>query len=80
MSGVKTSLKLAEIQQLAPQVIGLETEFISYVDEGGPLSESEGGSLNWFLAETFEPDQFGASSFFGSGGRIIEVGPRLGRS
>ncbi|MDD5071479.1 MAG: phosphoribosylformylglycinamidine synthase [Patescibacteria group bacterium] len=42
------------------------------------MSESEGGSLNWFLAETFEPDQFGASSFFGSGGRIIEVGPRLG--
>ena len=48
------------------------------VDIEEELNEEEKIKLNWLLAETFEPENFKESSFFGCiVGEIIELGPRL---
>jgi phosphoribosylformylglycinamidine synthase len=78
ISGIKTSLKLAEIQLVAPEVVDLRTELSYYVDVKERLDESENQKLKWLLAETFEAEQFGTRSFLEVGGKVIEVGPRLG--
>jgi len=78
LSEIKAGLKLGEIQQIAPQVSGLETEMHFYVEISAPLTEEEHQRLNWLLAETFEPDQFGSISFLRTNSEIIETGPRLG--
>ncbi|MFA5197663.1 MAG: phosphoribosylformylglycinamidine synthase [Patescibacteria group bacterium] len=77
LSGVKTDLRLTEIKQIATQAIDLETELIFYVDVKECLTKEENMELNWFLAETFDPDQFGIKSFLETDGKIIEVGPRV---
>ncbi len=78
LSEVKTRLKLAEIQEIAPQVVGLRTEWRYYVAVSEPLNPEEEQELNWFLAETFEPRQFGPQSFLRKDGLVAEVGPRRG--
>ena len=77
LSEIKTGLKLTEIRQIVPRAVGLKTELIFYVDVKEPLTEEESRELDWYLAETYEPDQFGIRSFFEANGKVVEVGPRL---
>ncbi|HTW97030.1 MAG TPA: phosphoribosylformylglycinamidine synthase [Candidatus Methylomirabilis sp.] len=78
MSAVKTAAKLAEIQRIEPRVIGLQTEWKFYVDVSAPLDEAENERLNFFLAETYEPEKCGVTTFFGEKGSVTEIGPRAG--
>ncbi|MDD5528212.1 MAG: phosphoribosylformylglycinamidine synthase [Patescibacteria group bacterium] len=77
LSGVKTGLRLAEIQAIASGAVGLKTELSFYVDVKEPLNETENERLRWLLAETFEPKQFGTKSFLEAAGKVIEIGPRV---
>jgi phosphoribosylformylglycinamidine synthase len=54
------------------------TEHCFYVASERPLNDRETDALRWLLAETFEPDGFGSSSFLDPWlGEILEVGPCL---
>jgi phosphoribosylformylglycinamidine synthase len=78
LSEEKTARALAEIKAIAPEVSGLKTETCFYVDVKEPLNEVENEHLKWLLAETFEPEKFGVSSFLPENGKIM-VGPRKSR-
>jgi phosphoribosylformylglycinamidine synthase len=66
--------------QIAGRPVGpVATEFCFYVDEGGrTLDTRDLEVLQYLLAETFEPEQFGRASFIdGRFATVLEYGPRL---
>jgi phosphoribosylformylglycinamidine synthase len=65
-------------QRVSPVISAIDTEYCFNVDATGDLGPEEHRVLAWLLGETFEPDQFGLSSFLdGGGGTVLEVGPRM---
>ncbi len=68
---------LHELRQVGlSDIEDIESEFCFniYPDE---LSEEKLGTLAWLLRETFEPAQFGQTSFLDGNGDVLEVGPRM---
>jgi phosphoribosylformylglycinamidine synthase len=58
--------------------VDAELEHCFYVERRTPLSAAQEATLSWLLAETFEPERFGRTSFLtGGGAACVEVGPRL---
>ncbi|MFA6322026.1 MAG: phosphoribosylformylglycinamidine synthase [Candidatus Buchananbacteria bacterium] len=76
LSASETRKLLAKIQELAPSVTGLETEYRFYIESNDPIQPKEGRMLIWFLREQFEPQFFGQDSLLNKPGATIEVGPR----
>lgn len=60
---------------------GLQTEYCFYVQTEEPLSAEEQHRLIWLLSETFQPEQFGWSSFLkahlNTHSVLLEIGPRF---
>lgn len=85
----KNSLLSAVRQKVLAGITDIETEYCFNVGTTDTLSHEEQKVLQWLLAETFEPEHFSEHSFLtdtppmpplakgGSGGVIIEVGPRM---
>jgi len=72
--------RLLEIarQNVSSTISAIETEYCYNIDATDDLGPAEYGVLAWLLAETFEPDRFGPSSFLdGEEGTVLEVGPRM---
>ena len=78
---------LQRLTDEAPEakLLSIESEFCFYVDlvssagEVKALDEREKEVATWLLRETFEPDQFGATSFLSEASEhdiIMEFGPR----
>ncbi len=61
----------------AGKVQGLHSEYCYNIESADILSEDKRKILEWLLAETFQPDCFGASSFLKGKGVLLEVGPRM---
>ena len=60
------------------RLAAVDTEVCFNVDAARSLTPAELEVLRWLLAETFEPDGFGPTTFLGSvDGVVLEVGPRL---
>lgn len=82
LSPIKARLLLEDIKALSPGAKSMQTELRFYVEVSSPLTAAEQASLDWLLAETFEPDQYGDSTFLKPPGKsvqkIFEVGPRPG--
>jgi phosphoribosylformylglycinamidine synthase len=61
----------------------METEYCFNIQLAAPLTDAEGETLRWLLAETFEPRLFSAVSFLedikrkGAAAVLFEVGPRM---
>jgi len=72
---LKSLLSRAQ-RHIGLQVSGIETEFCFNVEVADELKPREMKLLIWLLSETFEPNNFGRSSFLDSSD-VIEVGPRL---
>ena len=65
-------------KRVSPDVRDIHTEFCFNILLKDGLSEPRAEILRWLLAETFQPEAFGASSFLQPNqGQIFEVGPRL---
>ncbi len=70
-------------ERVAPDVEDIESEFCFYVETAGGLSAGELETLQWLLAETFEPENLSSRSFLEDGGTapassfVVEVGPRM---
>ena len=62
---------------MSATVTGLDTEHCFYVEAEKELSSEEMSKLRWLLSETFEPEQFGDSTFLEGDGQALEVGPRM---
>ena len=85
----KHGLLSAVRQTVLPGIKDIETEYCFNVGTTDALTNEEQKVLQWLLAETFEPEHFSDTSFLtdtppmppltkgGSGGVIIEVGPRM---
>ena len=52
-------------------------EYCFNVQTSAPLTVEELGILRWLLAETFDIDNFGETSFLEPVKGVIEIGPRL---
>jgi phosphoribosylformylglycinamidine synthase len=64
--------------RVAPDIETIETEHCFNVGVDGTFGAPEMEVLRWLLAETFEPDRFGLTSFLNpTTGEVFEVGPRL---
>ncbi len=68
-------LRRAE-ERLSVGVLDLEAEVCFNVEAFPSLQPDEETALRWLLAETFEPERLGQSSFLAPG-EVLEVGPRL---
>ena len=55
----------------------LRTEYCYNIETVKPLSTREFTILKWLLAETFEPEKLGPSSYLTGKGQTLEVGPRM---
>jgi phosphoribosylformylglycinamidine synthase len=78
LSAAQTAALLRRAQAgPAPSLTGIDTEFCFNIAAARALTAAEMDVLRWLLAETFEPQGFGHRSFLGSGGRVLEVGPRM---
>jgi phosphoribosylformylglycinamidine synthase len=78
LSAAQTAALLRRAQAgPAPSLTGIDTEFCFNIAAARPLTAPEMDVLRWLLAETFEPEGFGAASFLAPDGRILEVGPRM---
>jgi len=67
-------------ERVSPDVEDIETEYCFYVETADGLSSGELRTLQWLLAETFEPENLSAESFLRPGGTdafVVEVGPRM---
>jgi phosphoribosylformylglycinamidine synthase len=80
----KNALTEAKISQILAKWNGpaikagnIKTETCFYVEIDGELTPGNESKLIWLLAETFEPQNFGESSFILSSPTIFETGPRL---
>ena len=63
-------------------IIDIETELCFNIDASGSLTDTELKTLQWLLAETFEPENFSDESFLNSklithNSELFEVGPRM---
>lgn len=56
---------------------GQDFEFCFNVETTALLTTAERQTLQWLLAETFQPEQFNQSPFLSIGSHVIELGPRL---
>jgi len=56
---------------------GIATEACFNVQVREALTAREMETLEWLLAETFQPQGFSNRSFLGSSGGVVEVGPRM---
>ena len=54
----------------------MDLEYCFYVETNNILTAEELKVLQWLLAKTFEPQNFGRKSFL-TGGQIVELGPRM---
>ena len=78
-------LSPARVQQLVSRsndlldrpLSGIRTDACFNVESDGPLTSSEAATLRWLLAETFQPEGFGDTSFLAGSGPVLEVGPRM---
>ncbi|MGD8441401.1 MAG: phosphoribosylformylglycinamidine synthase, partial [Holophagae bacterium] len=78
LSPVERSHAVTTARTLGLEIDRVPTEHCFYVASDGPLDDARRAVLRWLLAETFEPDGFGESSFLDAGGgEILEVGPRM---
>jgi len=78
LSAAQTAALLRRAQAgPAPGLTGIDTEFCFNIAAARALTAAEMDVLRWLLAETFEPEGFGAVSFLAPGGRVLEVGPRM---
>jgi len=78
LSTVEQLKALTTAHSLGLEIDHLATEHCFYVASDSELDNRQKEVLRWLLAETFEPDGFGGSSFLESGGgEIFEVGPRM---
>ncbi|MFH1707518.1 MAG: phosphoribosylformylglycinamidine synthase [Planctomycetota bacterium] len=68
---------LAQVRAAVPAVKAMATETCFNIEVAEPLNRTEAATLAWFLAETFEPDQFAARPFLCDGAGLVEVGPRM---
>ena len=80
-------------ERIGGNIEDIETELCFNIASSGPLTEPELKTLQWLLAETFEPENFSSESFLtgqqiipphpplGKGGQgggdVLEVGPRM---
>lgn len=55
----------------------VNTERCFYVEVSATLTKREEEKLRWILAETFEPENFGETSFLSEFSTVLEAGPRL---
>lgn len=77
------------VARVSPAIRDVRTEYCFNVEVDGPLKGGDRHTLEWLLAETFQPDGFGPTSFLlggateeerragSGGGLLLEVGPRL---
>ncbi|MGW8266681.1 MAG: phosphoribosylformylglycinamidine synthase, partial [Longimicrobiales bacterium] len=56
---------------------GVRTEVCFNIESTLPLTGPEMATLRWLLAETFQPEGFGTTSFLSDPGPVLEVGPRM---
>ncbi len=52
-------------------------EYCFNIETSTPLTAEELKTMQWLLAETFEPENFGEKSLLNSSNNVIEIGPRL---
>ena len=71
------SLLATARQQVSDAIETVDTEFCFNVEADGALSGSDERTLQWLLAETFQPEGFGDRSFLDGAGLVLEVGPRM---
>jgi phosphoribosylformylglycinamidine synthase len=67
-------------ESISPDVEDLDTEYCFNVESDGEPTPDELRVLAWLLSETFEPEQFGRTSFLDGDGRsgvTLEVGPGM---
>jgi phosphoribosylformylglycinamidine synthase len=65
-------------QNVSPAISTLDTEYCFNIDATADLEPEEHRVLAWLLAETFEPDRLGPSTFLDDHeGTVLEVGPRM---
>lgn len=80
----KPALPISEIRRILKEWDGqkidaedVATEWCYYVQTDEPLREKDRITLEWLLAETFEPDNFNKRSFLSGYETVMEAGPRL---
>lgn len=79
----KDVLLKAARERIDARIRDIETEFCFNIEASAPLTDDELGTLQWLLAETFEPEGFSPRSFLtrdasrGAHHDVIEVGPRM---
>ncbi len=79
LSPARTAALLATARErVSSRLSGIETEYCFNVEIARELAPAETATLTWLLAETFEPEGFGSSSFLDpQRGTVVEVGPRM---
>jgi phosphoribosylformylglycinamidine synthase len=76
----KIKERLALVAGNAHNIVHFETEYCFNVQIAHALDEQQQRVLRWLLRETFEPQNFGTTSFLkreGSHVYTVEIGPRL---
>ena len=78
LSGPKTRDVLKKCRTIISEnITDISTEICFNIETNGNLIQRDREILSWLLSETFEPDQFGDTSFINGNGAVIEIGPRL---
>jgi len=78
LSGPRVQQVLARANDLLDShLTGLRTEACFNIESSDLLSDGEMSTLRWLLAETFQPNGLGSSSFLTGPGTVLEVGPRM---
>jgi len=78
LSTVERAKAVAAARDLGIEIDAIDTEHCFYIASDGELDDRQLEVLRWLLAETFEPEGFGDTSFMETGhGEIFEVGPRM---
>lgn len=72
----KKALLKALKEKVYPDIKDIDSEFCFYIEVIDQLKDQEIEFLRWLLSETFEPHNFGETTFL-KDVRVIEVGPRL---
>ena len=63
---------------LGDGLAGVDAEFCFYIDADRDLGPADLRMLDWLLAETFEPEKYGDTTFLDEAhGAVLEVGPRM---
>jgi len=76
--GQRRNLLEATRRATSADIDAIQTELCFNVEIASPLSASERSILEWLLAETFDSQSFGESTFLDPDrGTLVEVGPRL---